>query len=512
MNRANQEALFQATNQGLLQIRQSEINYYQSLNVAFGTQAALIGGFTYGVFSQNQINYENSYSNVDILADVYWICSAITIALSVHVILCTMLMQVLGPGLSLNGPVGSMARATEGMRLEQKQIIVAFVLMMIGFSISTVLSCWVVMSFEASIGCSISFAVAACYWYKYCERIYLRFYWEPDDSGWNARTNSFDAMNETEPSIPNPLHTTGIATGTVPTKLKTKQKRRGILSYLFQSELRRRKSTESHIGSEDGGRLGRATSEGSRTPGGDRTRSGSNPINTTTLKRTLTNSSYISDIGVHNNGVHTSIHGGGGVSNSNWASVSANRGIVMEGYLTKRGGNSQKVLDFRSEPWERRYFTLTNTSCLYIYKNRHEYRTNAKNPIYTRPLRLYEYYIEINNIDYDIRESTACSEIGEGTVTHKSLFAMNNITVPDDTDIKPFRFQIILILRENAEPVNDNAILSVNEQGVSHLTRAQSERVLRYRDHWVLRCDTEEELQQWVSIMHELCPSSFKNM
>ncbi len=45
MNRANQAALYQATNQGLLSIRQSELNYYVNLNVAFGTQAALIGGF-----------------------------------------------------------------------------------------------------------------------------------------------------------------------------------------------------------------------------------------------------------------------------------------------------------------------------------------------------------------------------------------------------------------------------------------------------------------------------------
>eukprot|EP01032_Pedospumella_encystans_P017955 gene17955-20451_t len=184
MNRANQQALFQQTNQGLLGIRQSEVNYYHSLNVAFGTQAALIGGFTYGVFTQNEVNYDNGYVIEDIIADMYWIISAITIALSVHVILCTMLMQVLGPGLALNGPVGSMARATEGMRLEQQQIIVSFVAMMFTFSTATVLSCWVVMSFEASLGCSVSFLVAASYWYKYCERIYLRFYWNPEEAGW----------------------------------------------------------------------------------------------------------------------------------------------------------------------------------------------------------------------------------------------------------------------------------------------------------------------------------------
>jgi hypothetical protein len=37
-------------------------------------------------------------------------------------------------------------------------------------------------------------------------------------------------------------------------------------------------------------------------------------------------------------------------------------------------------------------------------------------------------------------------------------------------------------------------------------------RAQRYCDHWVLRCDTEEEVQQWVSVMRELCPSYFNNV
>lgn len=54
MNKANQEALLHATNIGLIDIRQSEINYYTHLYSSFGTQAALIGGFTYSVFTQNE--------------------------------------------------------------------------------------------------------------------------------------------------------------------------------------------------------------------------------------------------------------------------------------------------------------------------------------------------------------------------------------------------------------------------------------------------------------------------
>eukprot|EP01033_Poteriospumella_lacustris_P001306 gene1306-956_t len=100
MNKANQNALYQQTNQGLLGIRQAEISYYINLCVAFGTQAALVGGFTYGIFTQNQFNEETGYSKY--FQDVYWVSSSGTIAASVHVILTSMLLQVLGPGLALH--------------------------------------------------------------------------------------------------------------------------------------------------------------------------------------------------------------------------------------------------------------------------------------------------------------------------------------------------------------------------------------------------------------------------
>ncbi len=142
MYKANKEALFQATNQGLISIRQSEINFYLTVNNTIGTQAALIGGFTYGVFSQNQPNLDHAYSHS--VQSAYYVITAITIASSVHVIINTMLLQVMGPGLALNGPIGSMARAAEGMKAEQEQIIYAFTVMIAAFAVSTVLSFWTV--------------------------------------------------------------------------------------------------------------------------------------------------------------------------------------------------------------------------------------------------------------------------------------------------------------------------------------------------------------------------------
>eukprot|EP00598_Pedospumella_elongata_P016830 CAMPEP_0185016506 /NCGR_PEP_ID=MMETSP1098-20130426/100407_1 /TAXON_ID=89044 /ORGANISM="Spumella elongata, Strain CCAP 955/1" /LENGTH=482 /DNA_ID=CAMNT_0027545711 /DNA_START=31 /DNA_END=1479 /DNA_ORIENTATION=+ len=479
MNQANQRQLFQQTNQGLLGIRQSEVNYYQSLNVAFGTQAALMGGFTYGVFTQNILNEDNGYANIHILCDSYWICSAITIALAVHVILCTMLMQVLGPGLALNGPVGSMARATEGMKIEQKPIIHAFISMMIMFSASTVLSCWVVMDLYGAVGCSIAFAIAACYWYKYCERIYLRFYWDEDDIQWEPRDSNVG------PGDMSPRNTDG-PSGNSPNELSFHKKKRAakksMFSFFQRTDAKSKRSTQRSVDSDA------VESDQQRSVSGDNAAAAAYDARGANVTRPV-------------------------------SSTSAARGVVMDGYLTKRGGSTANYLDFRSEPWERRYFTLTSTAKLFVYKSRQDYKDSPKSPIYTRPLDLNDYYIEVY--------STA----GDASYDKKSL-----INATEDETANPIRFQMTLVLRDNVHEVQTHTVIGLgspaevfnvlnnySQKGDSPLGRTASTssvtaagaaslasaRQQMYRDHWVLRCDTEEELQDWVNVITSLCPSCF---
>lgn len=365
--------------------------------------------------------------------------------------------------------------------------------MMITFSVATVLSCWVVMSFEASVGCSVSFAIAACYWYKYCERIYLRFYWDPEETGWNAGTGTFDDLAEMDPSQQieqshNPLTK---ANSYLPKELANKpKKKKGFVGMIFGKGSSKNKVEAP--GEQDRSRS-RSGSNGSAALAGSPS---------VGLQRTLTNNSVSSE--APNFHLPT---------NLNWAATSAQRGIVMEGYLTKRGGSTQKFMDFRNEPWERRYFTLTSSASLYIYKNRHEYRNDPKSPIFTRPLRLADYYVEVNNFDYDLRENCT-SEVEHQSAKsdagglQKSLLTLNSITVPDDTVIKPFRFQMTLILREHVDVTQEVTAHGFPSGPISPPPSRQT----RYRDHWVLRCDTEEELQTWVRFMEELCPSAFQQI
>jgi hypothetical protein len=195
-------------------------------------------------------------------------------------------------------------------------------------------------------------------------------------------------------------------------------------------------------------------------------------------------------------------------------SAQGRSGVVLEGYMTKRGGSGHKRTDHRNEPWERRYFTLSSACNIFIYKNRNDYRMDSKKPIYTRPLRLQDYYIEVFNMNDP---------------------AYNTAAVDEDP-ANPYRFQMTLVLREYVDaPVDANPALTLTLSGVGTGTSASVSRLagpgasedststanplsagtLRqamYRDHWVLQCDTEEELLLWVCTMRELCPSCFRTL
>jgi hypothetical protein len=85
MQKALQSALVQNTNQGLVQIRNVEINYYTSFYCAFGCQADIIIGFAYSALTQidvpiNLPSPEASYNETGFMfiGCVFWVASAAT--------------------------------------------------------------------------------------------------------------------------------------------------------------------------------------------------------------------------------------------------------------------------------------------------------------------------------------------------------------------------------------------------------------------------------------------------
>jgi hypothetical protein len=360
MNRANQHALFQATNQTLLNIRQQEINYYTNLNAAFGTQAALIGGFTYGIFTQNNYTAKAFATHIK---DLYWIFSAATIAAAIHVILTAMLLQGLGPGLALHGPVGSMVRACEGMREEQKAVVYGFGFMIISFSCSTLLLFWTVMSLASAIGSTVVWIIAVRFYYHYCERIYLRFYWK-QEGDYLSRDSEVDPSDQyaDHPRVfsnnanDNPMHSSPPA---------------GSHNSAAMTHITR--------GTEEGVALTEKSSSNRR---------GSNFLPAMRIPFT---SSGKADAPARSASPATD-------SGNIEGFLVATKNIVMQGFLLMKHPPSRSNAK-QNTMWKRYYFTLNGMGHFFYYRSRQEYRERPQAPKRKRPLILSEFSVTIWNGD-----------------------------------------------------------------------------------------------------------------
>lgn len=388
MYKANQEALFQATNQGLISIRQSEIDYYLNVNSAIGTQAALIGGFTYGIFTQNSVNLDNPWGPACLT--VYYIVTACTIATAVHVIINTMLLQVLGPGLALNGPIGSMARATEGMQIEQTQIVWSFGIMMVCFAMSTVMAFWVVMDAKASTVSTFVFLVAARTWYYFGKRVILRFHWDRNQKNisWAGRVEDDDD----EPTIEGKIM-----------KMQTMKKPGDSANPMHSSS----------------GRMDSTTSASVDVP------------TTKPVKKSVYNLFgllSLNDQELRQSEIEANRYIAEEMQRKELA---YNKEVAMEGYMTKRGISRS---EFIKDPWERRYFVLNYRGQIFYYKNRQEYKEDPKSRIKGRPIELEEFTVVVqNSLNMD---ETATIASGSTTATNATTGA-------------GLKFQMTLIPRED---------------------------------------------------------------
>jgi hypothetical protein len=471
MNRANQQQLFQEANQGVINIRQTELNYYINLFTVFGTNAAIIGGFTYGILTQNIINYSSKI--IDVYKFFYYFLAAMTIASSVHVVICTMLVQVYGPGLALNGPLGSMSRAAEGMAQEQKQIIWAVILMVASFASATIWLFFVIMNFYEAVASSTLFLIVAYYWYYYCERIYLRFYWKTQDGLWNgtAERDSRMMSDDDDPANPRPVFNTEAK----PPSAYKKKKIRFSMKWGWG---------KNPTVEEEGNDIEMEDNADGQGMYGNKVLNYlfRNPANMSNEQRESITSATPSVRALATNADKESVLSGGGSTGAGAGSSV----VAMEGYFTTRGRSEQQVI-LESRRWDRQYFVLFRTGEFYVYKSRQNFRTDPKSPVYNRSVRLVDFHVKVDNTDQEMR-----SEFEDDG---RSV-ASTAITVRADRDSKkplPFRFQITLVPRENEEAEGGSG----------------AGRPAQLRNQWLLRCDTEEELEIWLGSIREVCPSCF---
>ena len=403
--------------------------------------------------------------------------------------------------MALHGPIGSMAKATEGMKVEQRQIITSFCLMMFFFGCSTVAAFWTVMQTPTAIVSSAAFVFVARYWFLYCERIYLRFYWEDPQDEWQGRdTTDFD-LGGGDPALTagNPLQaynnnmqgrvseSTGVAGG--------QGSKIGLYSFIFG--IRNRKGKRGN--SDQQGSLRESLVDGDIESGGAHQK----------LEIQSQSGGYapsVSSTGTRGKAKTSAAQAG---KNVMW-NPNVKAYVAHEGYLTMRnvdaaraskhgasaspGGGHATGSQSPSGGWERKFFILQSTGNMYFYRNRQDMRNDPKSFQNKRPLELSELYVRVDNVDKELRSelegSSSVDGDGDGASTiYAASTAASQAALHDDAlKVKPYRFQLTLISRENS---------STDER--------------HNRNHWLLRCDTEDELNLWVETMRVICPSAFQD-
>ena len=124
----------------LLAIREKELNYYTQNCQAVGTQAALLAGFAYSGLTQVAIPHDRAYA----LRIAYLLVTTTAMCFELIAVLNTTLLSMMGPGLALRGPDGSMHPAVDGMMTEYRTAYYCFVLGLVFFHFSAALFSWLI--------------------------------------------------------------------------------------------------------------------------------------------------------------------------------------------------------------------------------------------------------------------------------------------------------------------------------------------------------------------------------
>lgn len=105
-----------------------------------------------------------------------------------------------------------MIQAVNGMVIEQKQVVNAFVMMMVMFAFQMVGLYWIMMDSTSAIINTIITLLGMYVWYSYCLRIYNRFYWDQstgdkwqgfsaDEDGSAADLDELSTLTEEDPAV-----------------------------------------------------------------------------------------------------------------------------------------------------------------------------------------------------------------------------------------------------------------------------------------------------------------------
>ena len=142
-----------------LQIEEKEINFYANSCSEVGTQAALLAGFAFGAMTEVDISSDSS----DAIQATWLLSICMAMLLEIGALVKAMQLSILGPGLALRGPEGSVAHAVHVMREEYEYSKKLFYAGLFFFHVAVVVLTWSKFSIWASVSTS-AFVLVGLAW------------------------------------------------------------------------------------------------------------------------------------------------------------------------------------------------------------------------------------------------------------------------------------------------------------------------------------------------------------
>mmetsp|Transcript_275 Transcript_275/g.446 ORF Transcript_275/g.446 Transcript_275/m.446 type:complete len:282 (-) Transcript_275:62-907(-) len=154
---ADKLQLQSALKQQATALKEKEFNLHHSNLMTVGTQAAVLAGLDITMFIEFQPPANSEWGELEMFARCIKFCYYITIVAAfcanMLVVSHTTSLSVLGAGMALRGPDGSMMTATDGLYDERNSVFYVFGVGLACTVGSVVLCVWLILSWESALVC-----------------------------------------------------------------------------------------------------------------------------------------------------------------------------------------------------------------------------------------------------------------------------------------------------------------------------------------------------------------------
>ena len=177
---ADKRALETNLKLSLLQIRERELIFYTNNCLSISTQSALLAGFAYAALMPG-VSLEDAHLGHGALKDskiikmLYLICSISALGLQLIAVVSTTLLSMLGPGLALRGPDGSMHTAVDGMVDEYRTAFYTFLFGMLATLAAGAFYVWLMFPLMEASVLTVSIVSATYMIIRYIRRLFATF-------------------------------------------------------------------------------------------------------------------------------------------------------------------------------------------------------------------------------------------------------------------------------------------------------------------------------------------------